>query len=607
MKLKIKSLNKSTKPYTEILVEEIETGNTHTFNTTTDLTQYVKNHTDVELMNFRVEPSFSLLADKNMPKVVTHSKEGNRDYELLLKKIDGLSTQVGLLEKEKLPLTLPELKKIDEKLNYIIQLENENLKATKYSADTILSQLEELGIQTDEQLNELRQKLKFMFKGKTFEGTIKYPKLKDDMNFAQVYYRDNVTMDEKTFKQNVSDNPECNVYDFSTGLIMTSNGQPVRAKGFFKVEYNKENFDVYRKHLDLIAEERERMHNIFDMDVHSKNNDAINERFLKEVSSTTSVYKNGMKALTDIVLSPLLIPVKALKLGAMSVVDSVSATKEYVNTKVRREGRLKFGEMRHDAIFSRPDMTHISKEDLLEINSNLARVLSGEEKVKYHWYTNEEIEDAMEIYFMDLRYFVVNTRAMMVQKAFLNDGTRGTGFIKYLKESHREKKTHSERPYRQYFLNSMAQIPVEHDELLVNFYVEMYLKYKTKTEKPKDNHYYNKTETGIKAQRTKMNCFTNAYFTAKRSLIGAVDSLYPILDDLDYKIVTEEDHQLYNQFLLRVKTCLILQGIKSEEAEYLVQKFIEVNGVYNGVNLDYYEMKTIQHRGRNEKYGHAVM
>ena len=135
----------------------------------------------------------------------------------------------------------------------------------------------------------------------------------------------------------------------------------------------------------------------------------------------------------------------------------------------------------------------------------------------------------------------------------------------------------------------------------------MYLKYKTKTEKPKDNHYYNKTETGIKAQRTKMNCFTNAYFTAKRSLIGAVDSLYPILDDLDYKIVTEEDHQLYNQFLLRVKTCLILQGIKSEEAEYLVQKFIEVNGVYNGVNLDYYEMKTIQHRGRNEKYGHAVM
>ena len=79
----------------------------------------------------------------------------------------------------------------------------------------IEEKLEKLGITTDEQLAELKEKFKFLFEDRTYNGTIKYPRNKDDIHKDIVYYDRDMTLNDDDFRSVVESSSEYMDYDFN--------------------------------------------------------------------------------------------------------------------------------------------------------------------------------------------------------------------------------------------------------------------------------------------------------------------------------------------------------------------------------------------------------
>lgn len=78
----------------------------------------------------------------------------------------------------------------------------------------IEEKLEKLGITTDEQLAELKEKFKFLFEDRTYNGTIKYPRNKDDIHKDIVYYDRDMTLNDDDFRSIINDQAEYTDYTF---------------------------------------------------------------------------------------------------------------------------------------------------------------------------------------------------------------------------------------------------------------------------------------------------------------------------------------------------------------------------------------------------------
>lgn len=191
-----------------------------------------------------------------------------------------------------------------------------------------------------------------------------------------------------------------------------------------------------------------------------------------------------------------------------------------------------------------------------------------------------------DAYSIDIRLFVVNCKGCLIKRGMNDIRKKGTSFFS-------NKQAIKNKPYKVYVDKSLAVLPIEHDERLFNFYVNFYLKpyARIDAKETKNYHAYNYSQTGLDSNKSYFDLFINAYFAAKKSLLHVGVNFLKIIDDMEYNLVTQEDILLYAQFLLRIKMCLMIQGMRAEKAEWMLHKFMHYDGT-----LSIYQGKMVQMR-----------
>lgn len=146
----------------------------------------------------------------------------------------------------------------------------------------IEEKLEKLGITTDEQLAELKEKFKFLFEDRTYNGTIKYPRNKDDIHKDIVYYDRDMTLNDDDFRSVVESSSEYMDYDFNDYERKISDVDG--AKALVKLDFvDKGLRDRLREHIEYVNALRLSTESAYRADIVNEARKGYTEREKSEV------------------------------------------------------------------------------------------------------------------------------------------------------------------------------------------------------------------------------------------------------------------------------------------------------------------------------------
>lgn len=509
----------------------------------------------------------------------------------LRSELDGINNQLLTLTQSssRLNSLVPSASDINAKLavilNKIDTLADEHRRSStelKYGKDAILQKLNAIGVSNDEQFNALQEKFKFLFAGKTYDGTIKYPKCSIDLNKDLVYYPEDATISREQFDKHVGSQQFCGEYDDNDREIHDSEGNAIRSAVIFKFDYNEKVFKILRGHIEIVNTVRVSSEEAFNNDIANKRYSGVSAKEASEIEALNSTCEYLLAAGVGALAFPVdgvgIITGTAVKAGAEKLANPaktmINVVKEGIGfktdkSKVKdyRTNKLGFLESRKAGIYNQFQLTRVNRDELLANRNNA------------------------DSYSIDIRLFVVNCCGSLIKHNWKDINDAGSKYSKVVRQT-------KKKPYSDFVVGSLAILPISSDERLFNFYCKFYLAKYTGVD---ISNIYAQTQTGIDSYKAYMDAFINAYFASKKSMIHVGAELLNILDDMDYTLTSSSDLLLYGQFMLRVKMCLVIQGIRAEKAEWLIHKFMHYDNTLNK-----YTGKLIQLRTEEMQDGIAV-
>lgn len=435
-------------------------------------------------------------------------------------------------------------------MDAVLNEQSEQKINARYSQEAILGKLNDLGIKNDEQFNELLNKFKFLFAGKTFEGNIKYPKCANDLHKDLVYYDKDISRNKDLFNEEVRANKLTYRYDEDDNKV-ESDSNPI----IFKLCYNEVYINTLREHINVVNSIRANTETAFQNDVNNKHFNVLSSQDSKAVNAVTDAFDASGVDL-----------VKKVKSG-ISTAKAVGITLE---SEIMHSNTAKIDKFRSTRANTGVDSRGIYNQyNLVRVDSNMLNLNNSDTSL-----------DIALAYNTDIRLFVVNSCGCMVKRGVLaernnvsetyNSNTNSYCYVTLSSNKLRSK------PYNPYVKNSLAITPIEHDERLFNFYCQFFIaKYVDINTSLQDINFYSASYTGLDSYKAYMDLFINAYFAAKKSLLSEGSVLLNILNNMDYKLISNSDIALYGQFLWRVKLGLVIQGVRMEKAEYFVRQFMK--------------------------------
>lgn len=590
-------------PYTDLVVQG-ENNERKTFNNTSELKAWV-NQYGVTPVNFKCDNKFTILGSggsssnsddramrdlsRAMSQILDKLKVIERGQCSIKSKVDNIQLP-QLPQQNDIPATqqditalLQILADLDTKMDTVLQEQQSSKVEMTHGFDAVKQKLAEVGVHTDEELkafqDEMKTKFKYLFTDKTLEGNIKYPRCKNDMNKDVVYYSEDVSRSQEAFDRLVGDNQYVVDYDLSTERPVTgSDGQIIKKATIFKVDYDENAFNILRKHIEICNKVRANTEDVFDSDLHAKHNDGVNADLSREYNTIGTVYGFiGATMLSSLVFPANTIGAAVVALGLPKIINGTKTIGEMGNI------------IANNTVLGSSDKHMISK-----FRTDAGTVTQQRNSGVYNQFTLTDVKtdellastNDTDAYSIDIRLFVVNCKGCLIKRGMNDIRKRGTSFFS-------NKQAIKNKPYKVYVDKSLAVLPIEHDERLFNFYVNFYLKpyARIDAKETKNYHAYNYSQTGLDSNKSYFDLFVNAYFAAKKSLLHVGVNFLKIIDDMEYNLVTQEDILLYAQFLLRIKMCLIIQGMRAEKAEWMLHKFMHYDGT-----LSIYQGKMVQMR-----------
>ena len=499
-------------------------------------------HNDYQLIISELRDIKRTLRDKTVEQELDTIKKqlrvlGNKGIEEEISKIKEKLSDTGVSQDYN--SLIEELSDISSKLDILTSEQRKNAIEQKYGQDTILNQLKDLGVTNDEQFQALFDRVGYLFSDKTIDGTIKYPRCKEDLNYNLVYYDKDVTLSKEAFEKEIGAEQYCYEYDELDRIVKGS-----KRKVIFNLEYNKEFIDSLRKEIELVNTARVKTENVFEKDIEFEH--YVDDKDLIEGLDGISLIGKGIATKLSTVTKIAKGVVKAGKGISLSFLKTFFETDSDLINNRRKNGLGTF-EDRNTGVFNEYDFTTVDKNDMLSDEQNSI------------------------LYVNDIRLFIINSKCCMVEKGNMEKkNSAGNSYKKLFSNE-------MYRPYYKYIEGSIVRLPIKDDIKLFNFYCLFYLSKITTVDK---DHKYSKSTTGSESYKTYMDLVTNAYFAAKKSMLAYGITFLDMLDDIN-NIQNEETLQLYYLFLLRLKYCLVIQGVKAEKAEWFIQRFMEYDNTLN--------------------------
>lgn len=456
----------------------------------------------------------------------------------------------------------------------------------------IEEKLEKLGITTDEQLAELKEKFKFLFEDRTYNGTIKYPRNKDDIHKDIVYYDRDMTLNDDDFRSIINDQAEYTDYTFDD---YEDEDTPNKNIALVKLDFvDSELRKNLREHIECVNELRLTTESAYKEDIKNEARKGYTEREKSEADGlinaclfmgalsliTTKTGLGSLGALADSGVGAVL-----TAKGLVSIKSFLSWAKAGVNAAVAGASVLSDGiPIYGDSIHSRMKTYRNKPSALVTRNDGIYSIfsissLSKNMKLDKNALNSDAFATNKDLYNMDIRLFIINCLGCLQRRKKME--FYGTHFFG----------RHSNIPYASYINNSLVitndSNRVICDERLFNFYCQYFIAKYIKFDKTGSR--YASTQTGIISYKAYMNILINAYFAAKKSILfydinGAIDKdrtirLNSIMSDLNVTAFSEQDKKDIDAFLRMIKLGMVIQGMQKKKAEYILRQFIKISNL----------------------------
>lgn len=551
---------------------------------------------------FEIDQAGRLQDRRHTQKKQTKSRS---DLDRVLTEIKLLKQSIVPYDDSSLKQELAELK--DSNINALLLKELSSIKedlvelklaqeGVATSIDSYYNQIEEklekLGITTDEQLAELKSKFKFLFEDRTYNGTIKYPRNKDDIHKDIVYYDRDMTLNDDDFRSVINNSEEYTDYTFDDYEDKNTANKNV---ALIKLDFvDSELRKNLREHIEYVNELRLATESAYKEDIKNEARKGYTKREKSEADGlvnaclfmgalgliTTKMGLGSLGALADSGVGAVLtakgvVSIKSFlswtKAGASAVVAGVSVMSDGIPIYGDSvHSRMKAYRNKPSALVTRNDGIYsIFSISSLSKNMNLDKNTLNSD----NFVTNKDL------YSMDIRLFVINYLGCLQRRKRLE--TYGTHFFG----------RNSNIPYASYINNSLVVTNDSNrvicDERLFNFYCKYFIAKYIKVDKTSSR--YASTQTGIMSYKAYMDILVNAYFAAKKSILfydinGTIDKdriirLNSIMSNLDNNVFSEQDKKDIDAFLRMVKLGMVIQGMQKKKAEYILRQFIKISNL----------------------------
>lgn len=455
----------------------------------------------------------------------------------------------------------------------------------------IEEKLEKLGITTDEQLAELKEKFKFLFEDRTYNGTIKYPRNKDDIHKDIVYYDRDMTLNDDDFRSVVESSSEYMDYDFNDYEKKISDVDG--AKALVKLDFvDKGLRDRLREHIEYVNALRLSTESAYRADIVNEARKGYTEREKSEVDGLMNAClfmgalglistQTGLGSLDALATSGMGAVLTAK--GVVSIKSFLAWFKAGVNsTQAGLNAMLDSSPIYGDSVHSHM-RTYRNKSSAFSVRSDgIYSIFSINSISSIRLNSSTDLNDLMtrkDLYDADIRLFVINYLGCLQRRKALD--TCGTHFFGL----------HRDIPYASYINNSLAITDktgrVASDERLFNFYCQYFIAKYIKVNRKATR--YALTQTGITSYKAYMDILVNAYFAAKKSLVfynidGTVNGdrilrLSTIMNSLSVTSFSEQDKKDIDAFLRMIKLGMVIQGMQKKKAEYILRQFIKISNL----------------------------
>lgn len=551
---------------------------------------------------FEIDQAGRLQDRRHTQKKQTKSRS---DLDRVLTEIKLLKQSIVPYDDSSLKQELAELK--DSNINALLLKELSSIKedlvelklaqegvATSIDSyyNQIKEKLEKLGITTDEQLAELKSKFKFLFEDRTYNGTIKYPRNKDDIHKDIVYYDRDMTLNDDDFRSLVDDKEEYIEYTIDDYEIKNTQNKDI---ALVKLDFvSSEIRKNLREHIEYVNELRLATESAYKEDIKNEARKGYTEREKSEISGLMNaclfIWALGLIS-TGTGLGSLGAVAKT-EAGAVLTARGVVTIKSFLAMfKSGADIAKAFVDTMSDSFPIYGDTVHShmktyrnSPSMFTTRNVGIYSIFSVSSLSRNMNLNNDEINsDAFvtnkDLYSADIRLFIINCLGCLQRRKRLEPF--GTHFFG----------RHSDIPYAPYIKNSLVATDdndrVICDERLFNFYCQFFIAKYIKYDRASSR--YASTQTGIMSYKAYMDILINAYFAAKKSMLfydinGNVDKdrvvrLNSILSDLNVTAFSEQDKKDIDAFLRMVKLGMVIQGMQKKKAEYILRQFIKISNL----------------------------
>lgn len=552
---------------------------------------------------FEIDQAGRLQDRRHTQKKQTKSRS---DLDKVLTEIKLLKQSIVPYDDSSLKQELAELK--DSNINALLLKELSSIKedlvelklaqeGVATSIDSYYNQIEEklekLGITTDEQLAELKSKFKFLFEDRTYNGTIKYPRNKDDIHKDIVYYDRDMTLNDDDFRSIINDQAEYTDYTFDD---YEDEDTPNKNIALVKLDFvSSEIRKNLREHIECVNELRLATESAYKEDIKNEARKGYTEREKSEISGLmnaclfiwalglistgTGLGSLGAVATTEAGMVLTARGVVTIKSFLAMFKSGADIAKAFVDTM--SDSFPIYGDSIHShmktyrnspAIFTTRDVGIYSIFSVSSLSKNMN--LNNNDEINSDAFATNK-----DLYSADIRLFIINCLGCLQRRKRLEPF--GTHFFG----------RHSDIPYAPYIKNSLVATDdndrVICDERLFNFYCQFFIAKYIKYDRASSR--YALTQTGIMSYKAYMDILINAYFAAKKSLLfydinGNVDKdrvirLNSILSDLNITAFSEQDKKDIDAFLRMVKLGMVIQGMQKKKAEYILRQFIKISNL----------------------------